>query len=236
MQKIYIHLGCHKTGTTSLQRFLAKNTYRLRSFDFDYMPTPIGEKRKPYQSVSGRHVELGECAVRYPVTIITNPKRTGVGGLNKKDLIKQTKDYIAEFLGESAYNNFIFSDEGLDYIRTQKEIDDLVYLFPSDCELIPILTLRDKEEWIESCMAYWEEEGTSTHTEEPSLLVSQRPMTSWMFEVENLTKLLEENFSKTIFLQYSLDMIRVVLDALGLQSIEVEDELYLNKRNLNSLI
>jgi len=230
MQKIYIHFGCHKTGTTSLQRFFAKNTYRLRHFDFDYMPIPMGEKRKAYQGAHGRHVELGECAVRYPVTIIANPKQAGTRGLSRKGLIKQTKDNIAEFLDKSTYNNFIFSDEGLDYIRTQKEIDDLVYLFPSDCELVPILTLREKEDWIESCMAYWEEEGISTYVEESSLRVPQRPMVSWMFEVEDLTKLLEENFPETIFLQYSPDMIRVILDALGLQSIKVEDELYLNKR------
>ena len=91
-------------------------------------------------------------------------------------------------------------------------------------------TLREKEDWIESCMAYWEEEGISTYVEESSLRVPQRPMVSWMFEVEDLTKLLEENFPETIFLQYSPDMIRVILDALGLQSIKVEDELYLNKR------
>jgi hypothetical protein len=236
MQKIYIHFGCHKTGTTSLQRFFTKNTYRLRHFDFDYLPTPIGEKRKPHQSAHGRHVELGECAVRYPVTIIANPKRAGTRGLSRKGLIKQTKDYIAEFLDKSTYNNFIFSDEGLDYIRTQKEINDLVHLFPSDCELVPVLTLREKEEWIESCMAYWKEKENCTYAEKPPLQAPQRPMISWMFEIENLTELLKENFPETIFLQYSPDMIRVILDALGLQSIEVEDELYLNKRKLSSLI
>tara|TARA_Y100000588_G_scaffold105214_1_gene114924 strand:+ start:6872 stop:7549 length:678 start_codon:yes stop_codon:yes gene_type:complete len=225
MQKIYIHLGCHKTGTTSLQRFFVKNTYRLRHFGFDYLPTPIGEKRKPHQSAHGRHLELGECAVREAVTKISNPNKAGTRGLSRKDLIKQTKDYIAEFLETSPYDNFIFSDEGLDYMRTQKEINDLVDLFPSDFELIPILTLRKKEEWIESCIAYWEERKMPQH-----------PATSWVFEVENLTELLKENFPETIFLQYSIDMIRVVLDALGLQSIEVEDELYLNKRKLSSLI
>ena len=133
MKKIFIHFGCHKTGTTSIQKFFIENTDRLNKVDFDYMHKP-----------NGRHTELGQCVLRNKVINATTPVP------KRHELRKKTQNEISHFLTNSKHSNFIFSDEGLDFIRMQAEIDQLIKLFPENYKLIPLLCIREKEDWKKS--------------------------------------------------------------------------------------
>lgn len=70
MPKLLIHIGTHKTGTTSIQRFCSNNRDALRRIGLWYPPTEIGPFPKHYahhriaHAIAGRDGERGEREAR----------------------------------------------------------------------------------------------------------------------------------------------------------------------------
>ena len=216
MQKlIYIHMGCHKTGTTSIQRFCHNNRSLLESHNIGYLPCP---------DESGRHIELNQCVLRADVARFTHSQLTPPDHCK---LITNYKHIIRTFLQSSKCDSFLFSDEGLDFIRTKSELDELKELFPYYCEIVPILVLREKNEWKRSWINFLRKnnndlrEDRFVNPSSPYFLSEE----SWFFNIEELVDQLVENFTRVVKIDYQCNMVSRFLSEF---EIRVDDEYRLN--------
>jgi hypothetical protein len=198
---IYLHFGCHKTGSTSLQMFLKENKSYLNQNNFDIMNT-----------FAGRDIDLSLFCLRKSILNFTNPSFSKTKILYKNILFKIKITLFFLFTKE---NNFIFSDEGLDYIRTQKEIDNIKSLFPSKYKIIPILIIRDKKDWINSWRNYLISIGLIDHLNRDSPYFSGD--SSWYFKINLLIDLININFKKVIYIEYEHNVIPSFLKSIGLK-------------------
>jgi len=206
-------MGCHKTASTSIQKFCFDNRKMLEQNNIGYMPS----------NRSGRHLELNQCVLRRDIAIYTHPHLLQ----NQADLINKQRKSICNFIENSKSENFIFSDEGLDFIRTKAELDRLKTLFPSYCELIPIIVLREDSDWKASWINYLKNYPDINHEcytnpLSPYYLSED----SWYFDIGNLLSLLDDNFQRVVKLNYGKQMVSKFLTQFN---IDVKEEYLLNR-------
>lgn len=201
---IYLHFGCHKTGSTSLQMFLKENKSYLNQNNFDIMDT-----------FAGRNIDLSLFCLRKSILNFTNPSFSKTKILYKNIIFKIK---LTLFFLFTKKDNFIFSDEGLDYVRTQKEIDNIKSLFPSKYKIIPILIIREKEDWINSWRNYLMGIGLIDDLNRDSPYFSC--YSSWYFKVNQLIDLINLNFNKAIYIDYEHNVIPSFLKSISLKPPE----------------
>lgn len=139
-KKIYLHVGTHKTGTTSLQNFLRDQESYLRMQDVQFY---AGEY---YPS---NHVELHVSAMR---DSRPSPVKEILGMNSSEEFREHTRTRIRKFIGGATCNNLIFSAEGLSYLRFEDELDALSHFFDG-YEIKVMLYLRDRADFLESYAA-----------------------------------------------------------------------------------
>lgn len=136
-KEIYLHIGTHKTGTTSLQNFLRDQECYLHMQGVQFY---AGEY---YPS---NHVELHIAAMR---DNRPSPVKEILGVTPSKEFRKQTRTRIRKFIADATCNKLIFSAEGLCYLRFEDELDALSRFFDG-CEVKVILYMRDSAGFLES--------------------------------------------------------------------------------------
>jgi hypothetical protein len=200
-KNVYLHFGSHKTGSTSIQMFLKKNKSYLNQNNFDILNT-----------FAGRNTELSHFCLRKSILKFTNPSLCKSKRIYKNIRFKIK---LSLFFLFSKQSNFIFSDEGLDYIRTQKEINKVKSLFPANYRIIPILILREKREWIYSWRNYLTNLGLIDYCNKDSPYFYCDD--SWYFEINRLSDLLNMNFYKVIYIDYEMNVIPPFIKSVGLE-------------------
>ena len=213
-KNIYLHFGCHKTGSTSIQMFLKINKRYLIQNNFNIIDT-----------FSGRNIELSLFCLRKNILKFTNPNLS-----NSKILLRNIlfKIKLSLFFLSSKEQNFIFSDEGLDYIRTQKEIDNVKHLFPSNYKIIPILIIRDKKKWINSWINYLLDlDMIDYHNKDSPYFISDQ---SWYFRINKLIDIINSNFDNVIYIDYTSNVIPSFLNSIGINP-PINCNIKLNKTN-----
>ncbi len=133
-KRIFIHFGLHKTGTTSFQQLCLQERARLQTCGFDYYPGARG----------ANHIELGLSVLREPLDA---PIRREFPGVSRETFFRNAAARIGDFVKASPASQLVFSNETLSYARTVAEIERLKALFPLGHDLIPVLCLRNKQEW-----------------------------------------------------------------------------------------
>lgn len=135
-----IHIGLHKTGTTSIQAFLQRNIARLKEHGLDF-----------YQGLvyPENHVELHAASMR--------PSRdSGYKNRTKlqvnQEYIGQVRQHVSDFLDGSGAQRFIFSSEGLSLLRYADEVSTLKSLFPEGSWQI-VAYLREPQSYLRSYAA-----------------------------------------------------------------------------------
>ena len=219
-KKIYLHMGLHKTGTTSIQHFLHHHNHQL-----------IKDNKIFYSGI------LGHNAIELPAVII---KKSRVD-LHIRSVLNQKKEYKKTYLETQQMiqafctlhhtKNIFISDEALSLIRTQEEINQLTQLFLPDWDIVPILVLREKNEWLTSFKKQFHHIKESNHPESQAYYKSD----SWIFQHKVLVDLLRQNFKNPIILQYQKNMVHHFAKACHLSHIKTK-EYYLNKTSIKPFI
>ncbi|WP_137701274.1 hypothetical protein [Marimonas lutisalis] len=139
-----LHIGLHKTGTTSFQAVMHNHRQ-------DFLDAGIDPYRSPSDEKSGRakHGDLAFAVIR-----------KGVLDLDPSDILhsfdqdtcyERTQKALAAYISSSEYDRFLFSTEALSLLRTSEELERLKSLFPgSVTKFTIIVVLRDKDEWLKS--------------------------------------------------------------------------------------
>lgn len=117
-QRIIIHVGIHKTGTTSIQQFLFRNRMSLRALDVDF-----------YSGIHfpSNHVELHAAAMRLERA---SPFKLYGDVIVDETYREQVQSHIRRYIAQSPCRNVVFSAEGLSYLRYEDEMNRLKAMIP----------------------------------------------------------------------------------------------------------
>ncbi len=141
MRTIYLHIGLHKTGTTSLQRFLGDQADWLRA------------NGKIYPNLTnqfGAHTHFGLNIYaldedRDSPAIL----RFRAHGRSIPEYKIRFREYLNQRLDAEPDLDFILSNEGLSYVRRPEEIARLGRLF-SGTRVLVVLCLREPAGYLAS--------------------------------------------------------------------------------------
>lgn len=129
-KQIYLHIGTHKTGTTSIQNFLFKNSFKLKQQGFDYLVK---------NCVWEAHHPLGWAFQGNNAALNSHCPWKNIGIINELE---------KEVLSSNAHS-FIISSENLYHLRNKNFIERFFNRF-ENYEFKVIIYLRSQLKFLES--------------------------------------------------------------------------------------
>jgi len=136
---VILHIGTHKTGSTTVQSFLQANRRRLSEYQIDFFQGSF---------IPENHIELYlSCIERDRDTLAQ--QTMDIGSLDA--LFERTSRQVAEFIAQSSGNTVIFSTEGLSLLRSRVELARLVQMFDPKVHRVRVVcVLRDKSGYLDA--------------------------------------------------------------------------------------
>jgi hypothetical protein len=125
-KKLFLHIGMHKTGTSSIQYMLHTNISAARNPDFLF---PVTGRDEDHLT---QHVKLAR-AMRFPTLKVLSK----AGPQNRAAFLEEFMAELRSFRG----NKVIVSSEDF-CLLTDVQVSDLGHLF-SDFEVVPIIFIRN---------------------------------------------------------------------------------------------
>jgi hypothetical protein len=142
-KKIFLHIGTHKTGTTSLQMFLTRNADAFSQEDILIM-------RNPYYTTindAAHFWQMSNAVVRPQV--VTGPRlKYDFPNMSKQKRF-QILQGIREGIDLMPHKKVVISSEGFSFVRTKEEIDLLRRAFPKH-EFHIICVFRERSAFLSS--------------------------------------------------------------------------------------
>lgn len=138
---IILHIGMHKTGTTSIQRYLHDHRELLEENGYGLF---VGGLRNPTN-----HTELHLACIR--------DERDSFGKYNNPGLVidsefrENIRSRVQKLINDQKFQNQIFSNEALSWLRFDDELERLKYIFgPAANNIRIIICLRNKVDFLNS--------------------------------------------------------------------------------------
>ena len=210
MKKVLLHIGKHKTGSTSFQYFLRKSRKVLEGSGFCVLPLRFGNR-------------IAAVAVRDGLPI---PPRDS---LKKSDVIPVDgiAGEIAQFLKDKEFETLVVSSEHLSYFRTSAEIAKMREAFPSELEYSIYLVTRDREDFRISYRDQITSTGHGPSDDPSSPYYCEKD--SWLLDDDALIQAWKGEFENVTVLEYSKSgMVQKLGAAMGLPETVLEKEYRLN--------
>lgn len=222
-----IHIGLHKTGTTSIQAMLQDNIPMLRRNNFDL-----------YQGLvyPENHVELHAASMR--------PQRES-GFKIRTNLrvdwryIQKVRANISAFVAQSPADQIIFTNEGLSLLRYPDELAHLKALFPEG-EFLIIVYTRNPKDYLRSYAAQLAKSLGVSQSSTDKESFSYTASDSWLVDYSARIGAFEKAFGAgnvsvqdyDLAMDKDSDVIPSFLRTLGLEDpsgSEVTKKYFLNK-------
>lgn len=139
MRHVFLHIGAHKTGSTSIQAYMHENRMALLDgFGVDFYQGSI---------LPSNHIELSLCAIRdgrpTPYQIYNDMY------FSQEELRQRTKQDVGRFVLESKARSVVFSAEDLCYLRHPEEIETLKSLLP-EVSISVLVCTRNRSAFLSS--------------------------------------------------------------------------------------
>jgi hypothetical protein len=140
MKQLYVHIGTHKTGSTSVQRWMSERREFLGANGYGLYRGLHNESN---------HTELFLATMR--------PDRDSFAKLSLSDVsfdegyMAMVADRVQAFIHSAPQSELILTSEGLSLLRHPDEIERLAGVFGGDYDRIKIiLFLRNPKDYLES--------------------------------------------------------------------------------------
>jgi hypothetical protein len=212
MQTI-IHIGQHKTGTTSIQNFLISNKEPLEEKGI-YIPSKIFDNGSP------SHYLLNVYSL----------SKTRFSSMKDAVIVERGEKYI-EWLDEHLpseiekiyevaklknCNQIIWSNEGLYLLNSETEYQKLKTLFDSySSEVLVVCCFREKKSFRKSYSDQLARQQITPIKDKTSYRYIAK--NSWLFDYDRKKHLLEIVFDKCCFFSYDpVNNTKAFFDALGI--------------------
>lgn len=138
-KRLYIHIGTHKTGSSSLQHWLGSIREQLEQIGFAYFTGAFEPDN---------HVELFAVPMRPGREAFARGKYGIVGSEAE---LESVRDRFRDFAARHSGHDLILSCEGLSLLRFDDEIERFRSIIePTDREVIVVLVLRNKADFLDS--------------------------------------------------------------------------------------
>ncbi len=228
--KTIIHIGQHKTATTSIQKYLQDNR-RLIIKKGLYVPDKIaGFKNSSHFILNVYALDKNRFSSK-KYKIISSKGQAYLSGL--KEIIKRDIAQIYQDALEQGCHQVIWSNEGLYLLNSVAEYQKLINLFtPYSTEIEVICCFREVQSYRESYIKQLKKQNISL-LDDPDSYRYLEP-DSWLFDYERKKNLLEQTFSKCHYFSYdSSDNVTKFMKVIGFDYVETE-KYRLNETNNKS--
>ncbi len=221
---IILHIGTHKTGSTSIQNYLLNHSLQLHNNNLFFL---CGPKGKP----NFKEIFHAACA----------PRRRHLLPLRSPGMIKRLwlrfglKRYLAKQISQHPGDSFILSSELLSLLRQPEEMEKLRQLFPRGSHLKIIVCLREKHDFLASMkrqltaqtIAFSDQLGRSNYVASDS----------WLVDYDGLLRAFQQLTHDIEVIDFSLvqknggNIVVPFMAAVGVSDTLISGELpYLNRR------
>jgi hypothetical protein len=215
---IYLHMGLHKTGTTSIQNWLLSNSDVLLKTDLAFYQG---------QYIPSNHIEFALSSLRDELDA---PIKRRIN-LDRERLFEETKAQMELVLSKTSASRLIISNETMSFIRYQTEMERLRSIFPPNAAIVPIIFLRSKKEWLVSFKQQMFKMGLKESTDRKSC--SYFGSDTWLLQHETLVDLTRRTFGEAKIVQYDGASLRQFFSAIGVDIDAEEPKLNATRKAKN---
>jgi hypothetical protein len=227
-KQLILHIGTHKTGSKSLQRFMMDHAVDMSRHGIALYR---GELRET------NHIELHLAAMR--------DERDSIARLARKDLTidaayrRRVAERVQAFIRSREEKQIVLTSEGLSWLRYEGEIDRLKMLLDADRhETKVVLYLRNKEDFLRSYTAQIHKVPGRVPSRDSASTLYVEP-DSWLVDYESLVAMYQRGFGaqNVVVIDYDHEMRNVgnvipsFLRVLGLDAALDTSSYFLNTTN-----
>lgn len=179
LPSVALHIGTHKTGTTSIQEYLSRNRV---AFTERGVVFPVGS------FIQSNHVELHISALRGERL---SPYKSLLGIREPPpELLKTTREWVLRSLSAGG-SKTIFSSEGLSYLRFPDEVDRIASIIQAEiCEVI--VFRREPGAFLRSYRKQLEKSGITLSSDPTSFAYVEND--SWLVDFDSLVTAFARRF------------------------------------------
>lgn len=224
MRRIILHAGFHKTGTTSIQRFLQQHRSRLQKVGIDFYAGKY---------IDNNHVELHAAAMR-------DERMSGFKvstGFKSSAMFDEIRNLVGKSIEEAPRPAVLFSAEGLSYLRFEDEMDRLKAIL-GDRSTMVVFHRRNLVDWTASFKYQLALDGS--FSKDPDAFNYVEP-DSWLFDIDARLQTFQRAFGEenVIVLDYDAEVARArsvipsFLSVIGADDVfpsETWNDIWENKR------
>lgn len=216
MKKIKVHIGKHKTGTTSFQKYLSDNS------DILYYNRTVVVPR--YLS---RLVAAAVIREELPIPPLKALKNRGYDISLGKACAE-----LADFFADSDADNVVFSEEHFSYFREQSEIDKFIWIIENSLladksQIKVYLVLRDRESFRISYRNQIIKAGHGESEDKNSPYYCKTD--SWLLDDKAIINLWKNNFDEFFIIYYKkTDMVKILCQEMSIIASDKIQEYYFN--------
>jgi hypothetical protein len=171
--RIVVHVGTHKTGTTSIQQFLRdEDDGRLAAAGTHYPPgflLPVVHAELPLLTI--RAERQWPARLRFPET-------------QRPSWQAAARAHVRRQVTEGRRDQLVFVHEDLSYLRFDDELARLVDLFEG-CQVQVVVVLREREAFLRSYRSQLAATGFEPSTDPSSFAYTEAD--SWLVDYDALT-------------------------------------------------
>ena len=225
VEKVILHIGLHKTGTTSVQHYLRDTVDRLRREHDIAVYKPILHLRNGYVAN-----EVGIAIARpgvfdaFPEHLVSAELREN---FDKQAWYARIRDWMAELCETDPAHTLLVSGENISWLRTPEEAARLRAMFPVPDDAIEIvLCLRDTDSWwVSYCnqMTKLSLTGTPGHNSQWHL-----DRDGWLTDFDGLIAALRTAFPTITLIEYGDAMVATFMEAIG-HPVDLDREIRENR-------
>ena len=219
MKTLYLHIGTHKTGSTSLQDYLINHAKALEGQGLAFYNGMI----EP-----GNHLELHVASMRTQRMSFSKEK---YNISNTPDYIRLVSENVRRFQNTHNDKDIIFTSEAINLLRHDDEIEQLKdILHSSTYEVKIVCVFRNPIFFMKSYRAQIKKAQNRHFSDDPKshLYVEDD---SWIFDYEAVREIWTRHFGAKNFIELNYDKIMdasnnvlpSVLGALGLPDVLISD-------------
>jgi hypothetical protein len=208
---VLLHIGQHKTGTTSFQHFLKDKQQELLKLGF-YVPQSLAGFDNP------SHFVLNLCCLSEEHF---SPMKDAMLRQGKFDLaalsLALNEDLAMHYKKATMLgcHTMIFTNEGLYLLQTAAEYDKLKRFFAFAEKISCFCTFREKVSYAHSYRKQLTKQGIAFSSDRTSYAYVAED--SWLYNYADKKQLLNSSFDESIYLDYCPEnAVQNLLDAMSI--------------------
>lgn len=215
--KTVIHIGQHKTGTTSIQKYLRDKRRSLAKTGL-YVPSGVAGYNHPNHFILNVYALADNRYSSMKEKTIAERGRHYLSEL-ETDLKKDIEEIYKDALG-SKCDRVLWSNEGLYLLNTAIEYNRLKSLFSEySTEIEVVCCFRDVESYRESYIKQLSKQGISLSNDPDSYRYVEPD--SWLFDYQRKRDLLSEVFDRRTYFSYDPnDNVKAFMETIGFDAID----------------